>query len=223
MGPALRGRIRRVAGVGFKAIELIAWNRDFLKDYYTMPRSTICKKELKNAGIALSQFVSTPHDLSHADKAKRAAAVEHWKKAVEVGAELGSPIINMVSSHPFAMRDTQEIPRITTKPLVQKYPRKGVPRGVDWDQNFKDYVDALRECAEACEAGRRDDVGRAASRPLPRQPRRRAPPARARRPPSGGHQLRPEPHVPGRRLSEHHGLSARQAASSTCTCPTMTA
>ena len=26
-----------------------------------------------------------------------------------------------------------------------------VPRGVDWDQNFNDYVDALRECAEACE------------------------------------------------------------------------
>ena len=84
------------------------------------------------------------------DKAKRAAAVEHWKKAVDVGAELGSPIINMVSSHPFAMRDTVEIPRITTKPLVQKYATKDVPRGVDWDQNFKDYADALRACAEAC-------------------------------------------------------------------------
>ena len=43
----------------------------------------------------------------------------------------------MVSSHPFAMRDTVEIPRITTKPLVQKYATKGVPRGVDWDQNLK--------------------------------------------------------------------------------------
>ncbi len=56
----------------------------------------------------------------------------------------------MVSSHPFAMRDTVEIPRITTKPLVQKYATRNVPRGVDWDQNFKDYVDALRRCAEAC-------------------------------------------------------------------------
>jgi sugar phosphate isomerase/epimerase len=48
------------------------------------------------------------------------------------------------------MRDTVEIPRITTKPLVQKYATKGVPRGVDWEQNFNDYCDALRECAEAC-------------------------------------------------------------------------
>ena len=98
------------------------------------------------------------------------AAVEQWKKAVDVGAELGSPIINMVSSHPFAMRDTVEIPRITTKPLVQKYATKGVPRGVDWDQNFKDYADALRAVRRSLRQGRREDVGRAASRPLPRQP-----------------------------------------------------
>ena len=92
----------------------------------------------------LSQFVHTPHDLSSDDAAKRDAAVEHWKQAVAVGAELGSPIINMVASHPFAMRDTVEIPRITTKPLVQTYATRDVPRGVDWDRNFEDYVDALR-------------------------------------------------------------------------------
>ena len=33
---------------------------------------------------------------------------------------------------------------------MQKYATKDVPRGVDWDQNFEDYVDALRACAEAC-------------------------------------------------------------------------
>ena len=148
--PPYEDCIRRVAGVGFKAIELIAWNVDFLENYWSKSKVADIKKELKNSGIGLSQFVHTPHDLSHADKAKRATAVEHWKKAVDVGAELGSPIINMVSSHPFAMRDTVEIPRIATKPLVQKYATKGVPRGVDWDQNFLDYTDALRECAEAC-------------------------------------------------------------------------
>ena len=148
--PPYEDAIRRVAGVGFKAIELIAWNVDFLENYWTKSKIADMKKELRNSGISLSQFVHTPHDLSHADNAKRQAAVADWKKAVEVGAELGSPIINMVSSHPFAMRDTVEIPRITTKPLVQKYATKGVPRGVDWDQNFKDYVDAMRLCAEAC-------------------------------------------------------------------------
>jgi sugar phosphate isomerase/epimerase len=150
--PPYEDAVRRVAGAGFKAIELIAWNRDYLNDYWTKPKIADIKAELKSSGIALSQFVYTPHDLSNADRAKRDAAVEDWTRAVAVGAELGSPIINMVASHPFAMRDTQEIPRITTKPLVQTYATRNVPRGVDWDQNFRDYVDSLRRCAEACAA-----------------------------------------------------------------------
>jgi sugar phosphate isomerase/epimerase len=139
-----------VAGVGFKAIELIAWNDDFLDNYWTRPKIADMRRELASSAIALSQFVHTPQDLSHPDAGKRKAAVGQWQKAVAVGAELGSPIINMVAAHPFAMRDTVEIPRITTKPLVQKYATRNVPRGVNWMQNFNDYVEALRECAEAC-------------------------------------------------------------------------
>lgn len=148
--PPYEDAIRRIAGLGFKAIELIAWNKDYLNDYYTKAKIADLKAALKGEGIALSQFVSTPHDLSHPDKAKREAAIEHWKKTVEVGAALGSPLINMVSTHAFAMRDSQEIPRITTKPLVQTYSAKA-PAGMDWDKNFEDYVVAMRACAKACE------------------------------------------------------------------------
>ncbi|MBL8839517.1 MAG: sugar phosphate isomerase/epimerase [Alphaproteobacteria bacterium] len=148
--PPYETAIRRIAGLGFKAIELIAWNKDYLKDYYTPAKIKELRGVLKEEGIALSQFVSTPHDLSSGEKAKRDAAVEHWQRAVEVGAELGSKIINMVSSHGFAMRDGQEVPRITTKPLVQKYSVK-LPSGLDWDRNYDDYVEALKRCAAACE------------------------------------------------------------------------
>ena len=148
--PPYETAIRRIAGLGFKAIELIAWNKDYLKDYYTPAKIAELRGVLKDEGIMLSQFVSTPHDLSSGDKAKRDAAVEHWQRTVEVGAELGSKIINMVSSHAFAMRDGQEVPRITTKPLVQKYSVK-LPSGLDWDRNYNDYVEALKRCAAACE------------------------------------------------------------------------
>lgn len=141
--------IRRIAGLGFKAIELIAWNPDYLRDYYTDATIKNLKSVLAGEGIALSQFVSTPHDLSSADPGKREAAVSHWKRTVDVGVELGAPIINMVSAHAFAMKDSQEIPRITTKPLVQTFAAK-VPRGVDWD-NFDDYVAGLKQCAAHCE------------------------------------------------------------------------
>ncbi|MBN9062025.1 MAG: hypothetical protein BGP06_14580 [Rhizobiales bacterium 65-9] len=148
--PPYEDAIKRVAGLGFKAIELIAWNKDYLKDYYTPAKIADLKSALNEAGIIISQFVSTPHDLSHPEKAKREAAVDHWKRTVEVGVALGAPLINMVSTHPFAMRDGQEIPRITTKPLVQTYTAK-VPEGADWNKNYEDYVEAVRACAKACE------------------------------------------------------------------------
>ena len=152
----------------------------------------------------------TPHDLSSGDKAKREAAIADWTRAVEIGAELGSPIINMVSSHAFAMHDAVEIPRITTKPLVQKYGTRNVPRGVDWDRNYDDYVEAVRACAEACgKAGVMMSVephpGRylantdGALRLLEHVDHH-----------GDGHQLRSQPHLPDGRLSQHHRLSPRQ-------------
>jgi sugar phosphate isomerase/epimerase len=148
--PPYEDVIRRIAGLGFKAMELIAWNKDFLRDYYTPDTIAGLKRVLDSEGIALSQFVSTPHDLSADDAGRRDAAVEHWARAVEVGAALGAPIINMVSCHAFAMKDAQEIPRITTKPLVQTYSAR-LPQGLDWDRNYADYVAALKRCAAACE------------------------------------------------------------------------
>ncbi len=150
--PPYEDVIRRVAGCGFRAIELIAWNKDYLDDYYTGPKIAELRSELEASGLLLSQFVSTPHDLSHPDKARRDAALDHWRRTVEVGASLGAKLINMVACHAFAMRDGAEIPRITTKPLVQTYATRGVPRGVDWDQNYRDYVEAVRQCAEICAA-----------------------------------------------------------------------
>ncbi len=147
--PPYEDAIRRVAKSGFKAIELIGWNKDYLKDHYTPPKIKELKSVLKGEGVMLSQFVSTPHELSSPDKAKRKAAVEHWQRAVDVGTELGSPIINMVSAYPFGFRDA-EYPRITTKPLVQTYTTK-IPGGLDWDQNYIDYVGSLKKCAKICE------------------------------------------------------------------------
>jgi sugar phosphate isomerase/epimerase len=148
--PPYEDCIKRVAGLGFKAIELIGWNEDSLKNYYTPAKIRDLKACLGDEGLVLSQFASIPHELSHGDKARRDAGVELWKRSVNIGAELGAKIIHTVAHHPFGMTDTVQIPRITTKPLVQKYATRDVPRGVDWDQNYRDYVDAVRRCATAC-------------------------------------------------------------------------
>src|SRR5258707_8918241 len=95
--------IRRIAASGFKAVELIAWNRDTLHDYYTPIEVKNLRSVLDGEGIALSQFVSTPLDLSHPNAGRREAAIDHFRRAIEVGVGLGSPIINSVSSWPFAL------------------------------------------------------------------------------------------------------------------------
>lgn len=148
--PPYEDAIHRIAKCGFKAIELIGWNKDYLRDHYTSEKIRSLRAKLKSEGLTLSQFISTPHDLSSPDKGKRKAAVEHWQRAVDVGTALGAPIINMVSAYPFGFRDA-EYPRITTKPLVQTY-TTNIPSGLDWDRNYKDYVDSLRKCAKICEA-----------------------------------------------------------------------
>jgi sugar phosphate isomerase/epimerase len=145
--PPYEDTIRRVAGLGFKAIELIAWNKEFLADVYTAPKIAELKKVLAGEGIALSQFVMTPHDLASPDASKRKEAVEMFRRAVDVGVALGSPIINSVACWPFA--NARAFPRITTKPLVQTF-AAAFPGDLNWDQNYKDYVEALHTCGEIC-------------------------------------------------------------------------
>lgn len=151
--PPYDDAIRRLAKSGFRATELIAWNGDILRDYYTDDTVKNLRKVLDGEGVAISQFVSTPPGLSSPDAATRTKGLDHWKRVTEVGAALGSPLINMVSSHAFGFLDGKEYPRIITKPLSQKY-QADVPSGLDWDQNYRDYVAVMRQCADACaEAG----------------------------------------------------------------------
>jgi sugar phosphate isomerase/epimerase len=138
--------IRRIAGLGFKAVELIAWNNEILNTYYT----PACIRELRtiaeNEGIEISEFVSTPQGLANPDKIKRDMAVDHFKRAAEVAVGLGTKILNTVSVYPFEL----SFPWITDLPHLQEF-KVAVPSGLDWQRNWEDYVDTTRRCAAVCE------------------------------------------------------------------------
>ena len=118
--PPYEDCIRRVASLGFKSIELIGWNLDYLTNYYTPSKVKELRACLADEGLKLSQFVSTPHDLSSADAGKRAAAVEHWKRAVDVGTEARRRAHQHGVVPRFRHEGFGRDPRITTKPLVQE-------------------------------------------------------------------------------------------------------
>jgi len=138
--------IRRIAKLGFTAIELIAWSREALEEYYTPATIKHLRDVLADEGLVLSEFVSTPRGMASPDRQTRAAAVEHFKRAAEVAVALGADIINAVSSYPFEIA----APHITVLPHVQMF-QVDYPAGLDWQQNWLDYVDVVRRCCTICE------------------------------------------------------------------------
>ena len=148
--PPYEDVIRRVAGFGFKAIELIGWNTEYLNDYWTKAKIADMKASSPDSGIGISQFVHTPHELSQ----PRQGEARGGGRQLEAGGRRRRRARRAAHQHGVVapVRDARpdEIPRITTKPLVQTYATRNVPRGVDWDQNYEDYVEAVRACAEVC-------------------------------------------------------------------------
>jgi sugar phosphate isomerase/epimerase len=138
--------IPRIAQMGFKAVELIAWNKQALDEYYTRQRIKVLRDIIASEGLILSEFVSTPRSMAHPDATERERAYEHFKQALDVALELGTRIINTVSVYPFAI----EMPRITHRPLMQEF-RVDIPPDLDWRRNWHDYVDLMRRCCELCE------------------------------------------------------------------------
>lgn len=138
--------IRRIAALGFKAIELIAWNRNVLDSYYTPQEIRNLADIIASEGLELSEFVSTPSGMASTKREERDAAVEHFKRMVEVAVGLGTKLVNSVSVYPFAI----SVPRVTDRPLMQEF-MVDYPSHLNWKQNWEDYVEAMRRCCDICE------------------------------------------------------------------------
>ena len=62
--PPYEEALRRIARLGFRAVELIAWDRDALDTYYTPGRIAALRALLDSEGLVLSEFVCTPPGLA---------------------------------------------------------------------------------------------------------------------------------------------------------------
>ena len=145
--PPYDDAIRRVARLGFRCVELIAWDRDALQTYYTPDRSAALRRLLADEGVTLSEFVTTPSGIASADPKRRAAAVDHFQQAVEVAQALGTDTINSVVAPPFDL----PVPRLLELPETQEV-RVALPQGLSWRDGYRWYVEALQQCAARCEA-----------------------------------------------------------------------
>lgn len=144
--PPYEETLERIARMGFKAVELIAWNRETLDTYYTPQTIKQLRQALANQGLELSEFVSTPHGMASPHAAERDGAVEHFKRLVEVGVELGTGLVNSVSPTPFEL----PFPRLTLKHVYQEWTTDFDPT-LNWAQNWDDYVGVVRRFCDICE------------------------------------------------------------------------
>ncbi|MBW7882074.1 MAG: TIM barrel protein, partial [Caldilineaceae bacterium] len=67
-------------------------------------------------------------------------------RMVEVAVDLGTKTVNTVSAFPFSI----PAPRITDRPQMQEF-SVDYPAGLDWKQNWEDYVAVIRSCCDICE------------------------------------------------------------------------
>ena len=143
--------IKRIAAIGFKSVELIAWNAQVLVEYYTKENILHLKKLLNDCGLKMTNFNNTPRDLCSDNNALRQACKDSYKRAVEVAHELGAETLTSVSPYPFSM--TNAYGRILDLPQTQIWTIKE-DLNRDFSANYIRFVEDMKElCQWNADAG----------------------------------------------------------------------
>jgi sugar phosphate isomerase/epimerase len=137
--PPYEDAIRRIVSLGYKNVELIAWNAQVLTDYYTPERIRDLRSLMGDLGVGLSEFVSTGGAMASGNPAEREAVVEYFKRYCAVAVELGTDTVNTVAPVPFNL----PVPALKNLPVTQIW-TVDVAEGLDWDRNWNDFVDTVR-------------------------------------------------------------------------------
>ena len=137
--PPYEDAIRRIASLGYRNVELIAWNAQTLTEYYTPERIRDLRALISDLGLELSEFVSTAGAMASADPAQREAVVEYFKRYCAVARELGTDTVNTVAPTPFNL----PAPPLKNLPVTQIWTVE-VPEGLDWERGWNDFVSTVR-------------------------------------------------------------------------------
>jgi len=143
------GAIRRIAKLGFKGAELIAWDKKALDEYYTRKKIRELKELMDSSGLELTEFVSTPGGTSSLRREDQEASLTHFRRLVEVASEFETRIVNTVSLWPF---HGVKWPNIKERPLMQTFLMpEDLPYDTDYERIWTNYVDLTRRFCDTVE------------------------------------------------------------------------
>ena len=141
--------IKRIAEQGYKGIELIGWRRDALDNYYTDETIAGLNKLISGLGMHVTNFNHTPEGITSMDPAVREEKKGDFKRAIDIAAALGSKNVTMVAPFPFGYKHT-DFPELRHIAEFQQWSYSHVNVNYDWDENFQQFVETLKElCAYA--------------------------------------------------------------------------
>mgnify|MGYP002529186772 CR=1 FL=1 len=145
--PPYDDTIRRVAAMGFKGVELIGWNRESLTSYYTKQEIGRLRKLISELNMRVTNFNHTPGRMTSENKEERRGFIDDFKRAIDVAAELESPFCTMCSQFPFGY-DYPDFPPLRYAIELQKWSYSNANMNRDWNQNWKEYVAAMKELCQ---------------------------------------------------------------------------
>lgn len=142
--------LREMAALGFDAIELEGVREENLRAVWGA-RADIAAR-CDDLGLRVINFCPVLPDLVSADPARRRAALDLFRLAVEAAAFFGSPMVQ-VNSYTAPVEFTAHAPYGTTLEFSRQFDVR-IPDGFSWERTWATLVEATRRCvAIARDAG----------------------------------------------------------------------
>lgn len=150
--------VKRIGGMGFQGVELIAAQKEDLEHYYTAEKIRTLKNLYLSYGMELTEFVLYANlvtGLMERDIKSKQEAYDIFKRGVETAVALGTDKVNIVSNWPNEMRAPIDYlpcyfhPSLSS-PLEPKL-KMELPPGYDAVGAWENYMDSLRELTRICE------------------------------------------------------------------------
>jgi sugar phosphate isomerase/epimerase len=144
--PPFENTVKRIADLGFKGVELVAWNIEDFDVYYTQQHRRRIREQLDSLGLNLTEFVSTPKWKGKSDDKP---ALEHFQKLAETASDLGTKIV--ASSSPWPYMSHQPWPDPRGRLLSQTFALY-IPSSTDWQSLWQSYCDFVARCTDIAQA-----------------------------------------------------------------------
>lgn len=144
--PPYNNAVNSIADLGFKGVELTIWNNEFRNDYYTSANNKELRRLIADRGLILTNLFCLPAGQASVHKEERATCIDEFRASVEVAKELGVNLLTTCTSCPFELA----FPFEQTRPVSQTW-TIDLPKGLDFQQNYEDFIEVMNKMAEVCE------------------------------------------------------------------------